>query len=94
MEENNNKIKAGFIILTDGGRASNTPAYRIAVNPKDITIIESHSGWSRCNAQVHTESHNISTIETFDEILQAIEDYNKQHQIKSNYDCQEISVSR
>ena len=81
----NNQIQAGYIILTEG---SCKPPYRIAVNPELISAIEAHSGWSGCSSQVYVQGRNAryDTIETFDEILQLIDDYNKQHKTNSNYD--------
>lgn len=81
----NNKIQAGFIILTEGGDVHNKPTYRVAVQPENIISIAARSGWSRCNAKVYMKSGcDVDTIETFDEIMQLIEECNKQRNTNSN----------
>ena len=83
----NNKIQAGFIILTEGGDVHDSPTYRVAVQPENIISIAARSGWSRCNAKVYMKNGgDIDTIETFDEIMQLIEEYNKQRKANSNYE--------
>ena len=83
----NNKIQAGFIILTEGGDVHDRPTYRVAIQPDNIISVTARSGWSRCNAKVYMKSGaDVDTIETFDEIMQLIEEYNKQRKANSNYD--------
>ena len=83
--EGNNKIRGGFIIVTEN--STNKP-YNVAINPNKIVAIDSVSGWGGCYATIHVEGREscLETRETFDEIMQLIEEYNKQRKANSNYD--------
>ena len=73
-----NSIQSGFIILTEG--SGNKP-YRVAINPSQISSICDISCYGACFARVYVQGRQnpYDTTETFDEIMQLIEEYNKQH---------------
>lgn len=81
----NNRIQSGFIVLTEG---SNGTPYKVAINPSQISSICNISCYGGCSARVYVcgRQNPYDTTETFDEIMQLIEEYNKRHKANSNYD--------
>ena len=79
-----NQIQAGYIILTE---YSGSKPYRVAINPSQISSICDVSCYGGCSARVYVcgREQPYDTTEAFDEILQLIEEYNKQHNT-SNYE--------
>ena len=79
-----NQIQAGYIILTE---FSSPKPYKVAINPSQISSICDVSCYGGCSARVYVcgREQPYDTTETFDEILQLIDDYNKQHNT-SNYE--------
>jgi len=80
-----NQIQAGYIILTE---YSGSKPYKVAINPSQISSICDISCCGGCSARVYMcgREQPYDTTETFDEIMQLIEEYNKQHKANSNYD--------
>ena len=79
-----NQIQAGYIILTE---YSGSKPYKIAINPSQISSICDISCYGGCSARIYVcgREQPYDTTEAFDEILQLIEEYNKQHNT-SNYE--------
>jgi hypothetical protein len=79
-----NQIQAGYIILTE---YSGSKPYKVAINPSQISSICDISCYGGCSARVYMcgRDQPYDTTEAFDEILELIEDYNKQHNT-SNYE--------
>ena len=79
-----NQIQAGYIILTE---FSGSKPYKVAINPSQISSICNISCYGGCSARVYVcgRQNPYDTTETFDEILQLIDEYNKQHNT-SNYE--------
>ena len=80
-----NQIQAGYIILTE---FSGSKPYKVAINPSQISSVCDISCYGGCSARVYVcgREHPYDTTEAFDEIMQLIEEYNKQHKTNSNYD--------
>lgn len=80
-----NQIQAGYIILTEH---SGSAPYKVAINPSQISSICDISCYGGCSARVYMcgREQPYDTTEAFDEILELIEDYNKQHKENSNYE--------
>lgn len=80
-----NQIQAGYIILTE---FSGSKPYKVAINPSQISSVCDISCYGGCSARVYMcgREQPYDTTETFDEIMQLIEEYNKQHKVNSNYD--------
>lgn len=79
-----NQIQAGYIILTE---YSGSKPYRVAINPSQISSVCDISCYGGCSARIYMcgREQPYDTTEAFDEILQLIDEYNKQHNT-SNYE--------